>query len=141
MYLICLMSLECFAPIYKTLYIVEASSIEYLSLEDVEKLLIDNNIQYPEIVLAQIRLETGNLSSNICKNNKNLFGMKLPKKRETTAIGEQFGHANYANYSDSVKDYALWQQSRYKGGDYYAFLEDIGYAQDKEYINKLKQFS
>jgi len=135
------MSLECFAPIYKSLFILEQAPIKHLSLKDIEKLLIDNNIQYPEIVLAQIRLETGNLKSRICKENKNLFGMKYPRKRETTAIGEQFGHAMYSTYSDCIKDYALWQQSRYKGGDYYAFLEDIGYAQDKDYINKLKQFS
>ncbi len=132
------MSLDCFAPIYKSFYIIEATSIEYYSLKDIEKLLIGYNIQYLDIVLAQIRLETGNLSSKLCKSNKNLFGMKYPKKRETTAIGEQFGHAQYKSYADCISDYALWQKARYKGGDYYTFLKDIGYAQDELYINKLQ---
>ena len=27
---------------------------------------------------------------------------------------------------------------KYKGGDYYEFLDRIGYAEDKEYIKKVK---
>jgi flagellum-specific peptidoglycan hydrolase FlgJ len=28
--------------------------------------------------------------------------------------------------------------AKYKGGDYYQFLKDVGYASDTEYENKLK---
>lgn len=132
------MSFPCFAPLHKQIVILEVKPIEYLSIDDVRNLLIQYNIQHYEIVLAQIRLETGNLSSLICRNNKNLFGMKYPKQRETTALGEQRGHAFYKSYAACIADYALWQKYNYIEGCYYSFLDSIGYAEDSDYINKLK---
>jgi uncharacterized FlgJ-related protein len=66
-------------------------------------------IKYPETVLAQARLETGNFTSDIFKENHNLFGMKVAGKRPTSAIGEHRGHAQYRDWKDSVIDYALFQ--------------------------------
>jgi uncharacterized FlgJ-related protein len=66
-------------------------------------------IKYPETVLAQARLETGNFTSDIFKENHNLFGMKVAGKRPTSAIGVHRGHAQYRNWKDSVVDYALFQ--------------------------------
>jgi hypothetical protein len=66
-------------------------------------------IKYPETVLSQARLETGNFTSDIFKENHNLFGMKLAATRPTAAIGENRGHAQYRNWKDSVVDYALLQ--------------------------------
>lgn len=66
-------------------------------------------IKYPETVLSQARLETGNFTSDIFKENHNLFGMKVAEKRPTAAIGENRGHAQYRNWKDSVVDYALFQ--------------------------------
>ena len=39
-----------------------------------------------------------------------------------------------------VADYKRLISSRYKGGDYYAFLRRIGYAEERQYISKLKRF-
>ena len=36
--------------------------------------------------------------------------------------------------------YKWWQDQLYKGGDYYEFLADVGYAEDPEYITKLTMF-
>jgi uncharacterized FlgJ-related protein len=108
------------------------------TLDNIDIWLKEYNIQYPDIVKAQIILETGWLKSSICKENNNLFGMKLAKSRITTAIGKNKGHAVYKTLRDSVKDYAIWQHAKYKGGDYYTFLKDIGYAKDDNYTNKLK---
>jgi flagellum-specific peptidoglycan hydrolase FlgJ len=108
------------------------------TLDDCLIWMEEYNIQYPRIVLAQIILETGWLKSRIYKENNNLFGMKLAKKRVTTAIGSNLNHAIYSNLRSSIEDYAIWQHSKYKGGDYYAFLKDVGYATDENYINKLK---
>lgn len=66
-------------------------------------------IKYPETVLAQARLETGNFKSDIFKENHNLFGMKLAESRPTSAVGVNRGHAKYKNWKDSVVDYALLQ--------------------------------
>jgi len=68
-------------------------------------------IIYPDVAFAQATWETGHFSSPIFKENNNLFGMKLAHQRKTTAIGQNRGHAKYANWQDSVKDYKLWQDS------------------------------
>lgn len=98
-------------------------------------------IQNGEIVKKQIYLETGNLTSTICVENKNLFGMKYPGGgRETTALGIKNGHAYYYNYIESIHDYSLWQkEANYDGQeDYYSFLVRVKYAEDKRYVELLK---
>ena len=79
--------------------------------------LVKNNIVYPEIVLAQAKLETGNYTSRICRVKHNLFGLNSSK-----------GYRSYSTWQESVVAYKKLIQSRYKGGDYYKFLERIGYA-------------
>lgn len=73
--------------------------------------ILQHEIRNPKRALAQVIQETGWLKSDICLTAKNLFGMKLPRTRETTANGSYKGHARYESYNESVKDYKLWQQS------------------------------
>jgi len=117
-----------------------AASCKAQSKEEVYKELIRQEVKHPDIVLAQIRLESGNMTSKLYKANRNFAGMKLAKTRKTTAKGERYGHAYYLHWKDCVKDLKIWQDCYYKGGCYYDFLETIGYAESEEYINKLKQF-
>ena len=84
-------------------------------------------IHHPTIVLAQARLETGNFKSDRCRRDHNLFGIKRGRR-----------YAKYGHWRESVKDYKQRISSRYKGGDYYAFLRRIGYASDPNYIGKVK---
>lgn len=86
-------------------------------------------LPHPHIVLAQARLETGNFRSDRCKRDKNLFGIKHNGK-----------YAKYSTWQASVADYKKRISARYKGGDYYQFLQRIGYAADRQYVTKLKQF-
>jgi len=124
---------------YNNFVIVQPEPIHYLDMRDVNQLLAKYNIHHRNIVRAQIMLETNYLSSEICKINKNLVGMKHPKKRETTSLNSNLGHALYKSYSDCVKDINIYQKLFYiPGEDYLLFLQRIGYAQDPEYINKLK---
>ena len=53
-------------------------------------MLISLNIKFPHIVLAQAKLESGNYSSKIFKENHNLFGMKEARVRIHTSKGTQF---------------------------------------------------
>lgn len=85
-------------------------------------------IVHPEIVLVQAKLETGNYTSQLCRKHGNLFGIKGRK-----------GYQHYSNWKESVSDYKKLIQSRYKGGDYYEFLRQIKFAEDKKYIIKLKR--
>lgn len=95
--------------------------------EEVRKELQRQGVPCAEVVLRQARLETGNFTSKLCKSNHNIFGIKRGKK-----------YAAYKDWRECVKDYKRRISSRYKGGDYYAFLRRIGYAADKRYIAKLK---
>lgn len=88
-----------------------------------------NKIQHPEIVLAQAKLETGHFTSNVLKTCNNLFGLRKGSRYR------QFSH-----WTESVVAYKnLIQKDRYEGGNYYAFLNRIGYAEDPQYIERLKE--
>lgn len=107
---------------------------------------------YPNLekfIIAQSKFETGNFSSPIFKENNNLFGMKLPKSRSTTAIGENRGHAKFSNTRDSVIDLTMWL-NMYKSqaqkittlSEYVAFLKSKRYFEDSitNYLNGLKKW-
>ena len=105
-------------------------------------LLRSSNIKYPYIVLAQAKIESGNFTSRIFKQNNNLFGMKEPNLRTTTALGTKNNHAYYTSWISSVYDYAMFQNNRMHGVDseseYYAKLAD-GYAADSTYAVIIKK--
>lgn len=86
------------------------------------------NIKHPDIVLAQAKLETAHYTSDVCKKNNNLFGLMK---------GDKYHH--FPHWKHSIKFYKEHVQSRYDGGNYYAFLNKIGYAEDKSYTQKLKK--
>lgn len=104
--------------------------------------LVRLDVKFPDIVLAQTILESGNFSSKVAKQNNNLFGMRMPKVRETTAIGQRYGYARYYNWKDSVKDYKLWQEALLKKypnmtrGQYKSYINRI-YSTGKNYISKI----
>lgn len=101
--------------------------------------LIKLNAQNIDVLLAQSKLETNNYQSNIFKLNRNIFGMKRSSSRISTHNGEQFGHAMYNNYYDSVLDILFWQNSygRNLNQEQYLHLISEIYAEDKEYKNKI----
>lgn len=63
-------------------------------------------------VFAQAAFETGNFTSDIFKENNNLFGMKLPTIRATLATGTNRNHATFKTVSDSITDFALYHKAR-----------------------------
>ena len=66
-------------------------------------------IKHPDVVFAQFLLESNNLSSKLVTSNNNLMGMRLAKKRETTAIESKSGYASYASWYSCVADYLFYQ--------------------------------
>jgi uncharacterized FlgJ-related protein len=88
-------------------------------------------IKYPETVLSQARLETGNFQSAIFKENHNLFGMKLAEIRPTSAVGINRGHAKYRNWRESVIDYALLQSY---------IIAKLPSVNNKEYRSYIQKF-
>lgn len=99
------------------------------------------NVKFPYIVLAQAKLETGNFTSKIFKENNNLFGMREAKQRITTAQGTENNHAYYHSWQESVLDYAFYQ-CRYLSSisteaQYFNYLKQ-SYAEDTSYVNRLQ---
>ena len=103
------------------------------------RLMSDLGIQHKHIVLAQMKLESGNYQSKLAKENNNYFGMRHPAQRLTVSVKSKNGYAHYRNWCYSILDYALWQR-RYaydlNESDYLTLLSNV-YAEDKEYVNKV----
>lgn len=99
-------------------------------------------IEHPHIVLAQMKLESGNYTSKLALENNNYFGMKQPRKRATTSIGEKNGYASYKSWVHSVLDYALWQKEYARSLTEVEYLDSLTtYAEDSSYRNKVQQIA
>lgn len=103
----------------------------YSSLMDsnVYREILAQEIYHPDIVLAQAKLETGNYKSKVCTVYNNLFGLRKPDG----------SYYKFNSWQESVKAYKDWVQNKYvPPNDYYDFLDSIGYAEDDNYTNKLR---
>lgn len=97
-------------------------------------------ILYKDIFLAQSILETGHYTSEVFKHGNNLVGMKKAGKRETTAIGTYKGYAKYSSWSESLKDYNLWQKyfsHKFKSREQFLAFLDRHYSKDGSYAKRL----
>ena len=101
--------------------------------EGIDEALQYYNIKHPTIVKAQAILETAHFTSDLCIKNNNLFGLYDSKNKR---------YYSFTTWYESIKAYKRMIQSKYDNSKYYyMFLEDIKYAKDKEYINKLKEIA
>ena len=96
-----------------------------LTIPNLYKEIIRNGILYPKIVLAQAILETGWFRSSVCRNKHNLFGLTNPR----TGKYHEFNH-----WTESVRAYYTKVQYKYTGGNYLLWLDEIGYAEDPNYL-------
>lgn len=96
-----------------------------LTIPNLYKEIIRNGILYPKIVLAQAILDTGWFRSSVCRNKHNLFGLTNPR----TGKYYEFNH-----WTESVRAYYTKVQYKYKGGSYLLWLDEIGYAEEPDYI-------
>jgi len=108
--------------------------------EKLKAYIIELNIKYPHIVMAQAQIETGYFKSQIFKENNNLFGMKVATKRPTTNKGQENNHAYYDSWKESVIDYAFYS-AQYLSDiktekEYLEYLRQ-NYAEDTAYVNKI----
>lgn len=101
------------------------NNLPELTIPNLYKEIIRNGILYPKIVLAQAILETGWFRSSVCRNKHNLFGLTNPH----TGKYYEFNH-----WTESVRAYHTKVQYKYKGGNYLLWLDEIGYAEDPNYI-------
>jgi flagellum-specific peptidoglycan hydrolase FlgJ len=95
--------------------------------QEVYDYLREIDCKYPKIVTAQSVLETGHYKSYSCRTRHNLFGLRYDHK-----------YLIFDTWQQSCDAYMSKIQYKYVEGDYYTFLQNLGYATDPEYINKLK---
>lgn len=115
-------------------YTLNLYQYEHRIIKEVKALTIENviaelkklRIKHSDIVLKQIKLETGNLKY---VENNNLFGFR-----------GNHGYLEFNTWQESVEYKKQWQDKKYHGGNYYDFLIKVKYASDSSYIKKLKQF-
>jgi len=100
------------------------------------------NVKFSRVVLAQMKLESGNFTSDLSIIHNNLSGMKKTRVRNTTAIYEtKTGFSGYTNYIEHIKDIKMWQDFNYidtirTEKDYIDYLSKV-YADDKNYKSKI----
>jgi uncharacterized FlgJ-related protein len=116
-------------------------SMEELNDVNLAKALVELEIDAPKWVFKQAKHETGNFESVLCIKGNNLFGMRIPAQRKTTALKTKYrGYATFEYWISSVVDYKYWQLCRERKPDekYIKYLIRRGYAADKKYGTKLK---
>ena len=106
---------------------IYATVVYPLNKKNVLAELKRQKVPHANIVLAQSKLETGGYTSKICKTHNNIFGLRKGNS-----------YRKYNNYVACISDYKKLISSKYKGGNYYDFLEKLGYAEDPSYTKKLK---
>lgn len=97
-------------------------------------------IQHPDIVSLQFVMETGNCTSNLCKNYHNLFGFKKHKRLASFSTGTtKSGYAIYPNWKSSVADYLIWQilYARDLSKEQYIKMLRTVYTKDSNYLYNL----
>lgn len=87
-------------------------------------------LKHSEIVVAQSILETGHYHSDNCVKYNNLFGLYNSRRAQ---------YYKFDKWWKSVLAYRDMIQYRLRENeDYYKFLTRIGYAEDPQYIIKVK---
>ena len=121
----------------KVVYVVKEKIVEKMVPEDINvsdstvlKELVKGKCILPNVALAQAKVETGNYKSEVCKQNKNLFGIKKHKCQYVT--GENLNHATYKTYKDNIKCYLHIQE-------HYLKKIDGKYAEAPGYVTYLKK--
>ncbi len=92
------------------------------------------NIKHPDVVYAQARLESGNFTSAHYKNRNNFLGIYDSKRKR---------YMSFNHWTDCLLAYRDKVQYRYRRNldreDYLKWLVETGYAQDPNYISKIRK--
>ena len=101
-----------------------------LTPENFEYVCLHYDIEHPEIVYAQAKLESGYFTSSVYKSKNNFLGLYDSKNGD---------YYTFSHWSDCLKGYRDYVQYKWNGNcDYYLFLQNLPYAEDPNYIKKVK---
>ena len=134
---------EPVTPITEMLMDLEVYKNTKVSDEAAIGVMVEFCVQHPYIVLAQMKIESGNYKSNLAIGKNNYFGMRQPSSRITVSLGSKNGYAKYRSWVYSILDYALWQRQyawNLTEEQYLAKLSKV-YAQDPNYASAVKKLA
>lgn len=124
------------------------------------KYIQESGILCAQVVYAQAELESAFLTAGSAKKTNNLFGMRYPGQRKTTAIGlylqgkdtiiygtraelrpylKKATYAVYAHWTDAVDDYKHWQDYSFKTRAKYIEFLSRNYATAPEYAARIHE--
>lgn len=98
-----------------------------LNISYLAKVIEQNGLSHPRIVIAQALLETGYFTSRVCLKCNNLFGLRR----------KDSSYYLFDNWEESIMVYKDYVQYKYIGGSYLRFLTILGYTEDLDYIIKM----
>lgn len=115
--------------IHDTVLVADSVLDIKLTEKEILKELIKQGCVLPNVAFAQMKIETGNFKSPICKENKNIAGIKTSKSKYVAGMNRN--HCSYRTYKDCIKDYVRIQNR---------YLKNIDgrYAENPQYVQKLK---
>lgn len=116
-----------------------------LSDSTVYNICVECGAPYPELIVAQYKLESGSGTSSLATNANNLVGMKIVRgKRPTTQVkGKDWnGYGVYHNWQLCIIDRILLENWNFKGRPFpdeteYRRWVSSRYAEDEDYLSKL----
>lgn len=109
---------------------ISLSSLE-LSKENFLFACISLNIDSPRIVYAQAQLESAYFSSNLFRSQNNFLGLYNSRTKS---------YYSFDHWTSCLQAYRDFVQYKWDGNcSYYEFLENLPYAEDPDYIKKLKR--
>lgn len=104
--------------------------------------LIELGAWYPDILLAQAKIESGTYTSNVFKAANNLYGMKTVNSRFHCQTGRYNSYGHYDSWKLSVIDRILWDLFIFDSikpdrNQYLRALRD--YAEAQNYIETIEK--
>lgn len=112
----------------KEKHIIFKDKRDDFSEQKLKEYILELNLKYPEVILAQAKLESGNFTSRAFREQNNLFGLHVAKQRPTLAKKGKGKLAHYSSWRDSVVDYAFLVADRMRKlhtrEAYFAYLDE-----------------
>ena len=108
--------------------------------DNLRLVLAHYDVWFPEVAYKQSKIETANWTSKIFKENNNGFGHRVHPRR-WKGVEMPFtnrGHLVFSHWTKSVEHYKLWQVANYDREQYISFIGRIGYAEDENYLSKIR---
>ena len=106
--------------------VAQPENSEPMTLANLAKELIRQDVQHWKVVMAQAIVESGwKFDSKMVRKANNFVGMRVPNNRPSSRIGEFSGYSKYGRWQDCVTDIKYWQQQNWEGGTDEEYLDFI----------------